>query len=270
MQADAWKMNPFLVAQKTFLIKGKLGYEAQLVNSVITASGVIEGRPRYEHIGPWENILGKNTWNKNAEEGLAVRVIAKMKYNGEELDHVCYLVSAKVRNSPLWETQPQMQLEYLAIKQWVRRHAPDVLLGVYTEDELPRADLIPVSPIPTGPSKTEALGDFLADGDEEDNIVVEPEVEVIDPKPAKAKPPKKEKAKPAEKKQDTEEEYHAKLMQALGTTGIPLTTVIEYCTAKGGLKGSENLADLPKKWKDGIIADASSLKNSVNAWLDEE
>nr|WP_308736935.1 recombinase RecT [Salmonella enterica] len=35
MQAMQWGMNPYAVAQKTHLVNGVLGYEAQLVNAVI-------------------------------------------------------------------------------------------------------------------------------------------------------------------------------------------------------------------------------------------
>ena len=48
MQAAQWQMNPFAVAQKTHLINGVLGYEAQLVNAVISRSGVLASRFEYE------------------------------------------------------------------------------------------------------------------------------------------------------------------------------------------------------------------------------
>ena len=45
MQAAQWGMNPFAVAQKTHLTQGgQLGYEAQLVNAVITSNGPFDGR----------------------------------------------------------------------------------------------------------------------------------------------------------------------------------------------------------------------------------
>lgn len=46
------------------------------------------------------------------------------------------MAQAGVRNSPLWEQDPRQQLAYLCVKRWARLHAPDVLLGVYTPDEL--------------------------------------------------------------------------------------------------------------------------------------
>ena len=51
-------MNPFAVAQKTHVVNGSLGYEAQLVNAVVQASGAIDGRFHYA------NTAAKaRTWN---------------------------------------------------------------------------------------------------------------------------------------------------------------------------------------------------------------
>lgn len=41
-----------------------------------------------------------------------------------------------VRNSPLWAADPRQQLAYLAAKRFSRLHFPDVIMGVYTPDEL--------------------------------------------------------------------------------------------------------------------------------------
>ena len=58
MQAAEWGMNPFAVAQKTHLINGTLGYEAQLVNAVITSMSPTTGRLNYDWFGPWERVVG--------------------------------------------------------------------------------------------------------------------------------------------------------------------------------------------------------------------
>ena len=44
MQAARWGMDPFAVAQKTHIVNGALGYEAQLVHAVLQTSGAINGR----------------------------------------------------------------------------------------------------------------------------------------------------------------------------------------------------------------------------------
>ena len=51
MQAMSWGMNPFAVAQKTHIVSGRLGYEAQLVNAVVQQSNAIRGAFSYEFKG---------------------------------------------------------------------------------------------------------------------------------------------------------------------------------------------------------------------------
>lgn len=140
MQAAAWGMNPYTVAQKTHIVSGKLGYEAQLVNSVISSSTAIQGRFKYEVVGDWSKIAKKN-WLPAEENGLGVRVGAVL--HGEEevtWGDVVYLAPVAIRNSPLWKTNPLQQLKYLALKYWARIYTPDVIMGVYTRDELVNLD----------------------------------------------------------------------------------------------------------------------------------
>lgn len=152
MQSMQWGMNPFAVAQKTHLVSGTLGYEAQLVNAVITARAPVTGRMNYEWFGDWDRIAGRfkevpaknnpdekrivRDWTIADEEGLGVRVWATFKGEVEPRELRLLLSQAGVRNSPLWGQDPKQQLAYLAIKRWSRLYCPDVILGVYTPDEL--------------------------------------------------------------------------------------------------------------------------------------
>ncbi|MCG3944378.1 recombinase RecT, partial [Escherichia coli] len=153
MQAAQWGMNPFAVAQKTHVVSGTLGYEAQLVNAVISTMSPTKDRINYEWFGPWERVIGKFVektskngnpyiapgWTLKDEEGCGVRVWATMK--GEDQPRVLELMlsQAQVRNSTLWASDPKQQLAYLATKRWSRLHCPDVIMGVYTPDELQEA-----------------------------------------------------------------------------------------------------------------------------------
>lgn len=149
MQSMQWRMNPFAVAQKTHLVNGTLGYEAQLVNAVITSLAPTEGRLAFEWYGPWEKVIGKFTIKKNDkgeyrvpgwaladEDGCGVRVSATLKGESEPRVLELLLAQARTRNSTLWADDPKQQLAYLAIKRWSRLYTPDVILGVYTPDEL--------------------------------------------------------------------------------------------------------------------------------------
>jgi hypothetical protein len=150
MQAATWNMNPFAVAQKTFLVgdSGTLGYEAQLVSAVINNSGAVKDRFHFEWYGPWERVIGKFTvkrsekgeyrvpgWSMADEEGCGIRVWATIKGETEPRELSLLLAQARVRNSTLWADDPKQQLAYLAQKRWARLYAPDVILGVYTPDE---------------------------------------------------------------------------------------------------------------------------------------
>lgn len=128
MQAAQWGMNPFAVAQKTHLVNGTLGYEAQLVNAVISSSRAIQGRFKYEYGGDWTKQNSPDAW---------VRVGAVL--SGEQeitWGEPVFLHTITTRNSPLWKSNPKQQAAYLAVKYWARLYCPDVILGVYTPDEL--------------------------------------------------------------------------------------------------------------------------------------
>ncbi|HGH3389029.1 TPA: recombinase RecT [Citrobacter freundii] len=143
MQAMQWGMNPYAVAQKTHVVNGLLGYEAQLVNAVISSSSAIVGRFHYEYGGDWEKIAGKK--DGRDESGLFVRVGAVLRGETDiTWGEPVYLADITTRNSPLWKTAPKQQLAYLAMKYWARLYCPEVILGVYTPDELeePREKVI--------------------------------------------------------------------------------------------------------------------------------
>ncbi|MFK8312977.1 RecT family recombinase [Escherichia coli] len=147
MQAAQWGMNPFAVAQKTHVVNGALGYEAQLVNAVVSSSNLLATRLNYRWDGDWSKVNGKTDKSPN----LTVTVWATIKGEEEPRTLTISMAQAGVRNSPLWEQDPRQQLAYLCTKRWARLHAPDVLLGVYTPDELaevtprPERDVTPVN-----------------------------------------------------------------------------------------------------------------------------
>ncbi|MER3824117.1 recombinase RecT [Klebsiella pneumoniae] len=135
MQAAQWGMNPFAVAQKTHVVNGTLGYEAQLVNAVVSSSNLLATRLNYKWDGDWSKVSGKT----DKSPSLTVTVCATLKGESEPRTLTISMAQAGVRNSPLWEQDPRQQLAYLCVKRWARLHAPDVLLGVYTPDELQEA-----------------------------------------------------------------------------------------------------------------------------------
>jgi hypothetical protein len=123
LQAMRWGMDPFAVAQKTHVVSGRLGYEAQLVNAVVQSSGAIKGSFHYEYEGKDPNIA--------CRVGAVLRGETEITW-GEWLS----AASVTTKNSPLWKTNPRQQMGYLQVKNWARLYAPGAILGVYSTDEL--------------------------------------------------------------------------------------------------------------------------------------
>lgn len=152
MQAHQWGMSPFIVAQKTYLINGIMGYESQLVNAVITSSGAINGRFNYEY--------------KEDKGSLECRVGAVL--NGDETitwGEWLAINTVTTKNSPLWKTNPKQQLAYLQVKNWARLYCPSAIMGVYTNDELQQVspeefDVVPL-PIYTLDQAKEKLATWV-------------------------------------------------------------------------------------------------------------
>lgn len=129
IQAVEWKLSPFAVANKSYLVNDRLGYESQLIQAVVLQRAPIRGRFKVEFDG----------------EGAKRRCTVSATLKGGEhkdglIDHVSYtspeIGRIPVQNSPLWKNDPDQQLFYYAGRALCRRHFPDVLLGIYTPEEL--------------------------------------------------------------------------------------------------------------------------------------
>ena len=123
LQSMLWGMNPIAVAQKTHLVNGTLGYEAQLVAAVINTSGVVRDRFNFEWFGDWSKIVGRfkevesrskqgddgkpkkyivPAWQQADEQGLGVRVWATIKGETQPRTLELLMTQARTRNSTLW------------------------------------------------------------------------------------------------------------------------------------------------------------------------
>ncbi|WDQ09610.1 recombinase RecT [Klebsiella michiganensis] len=123
MQAARWGMDPYVVGQKTHVINGTLGYEAQLVSAVLTATGAIRGRFHYEYRGEKDLM--------ECRVGAIISGEKDITWN----EWLC-VSEVTIKNSPLWKSNPKQQIGYLQVKYWARAYTPWAILGVYTPDEL--------------------------------------------------------------------------------------------------------------------------------------
>lgn len=128
-QAMRWGMDPYAVANKSYYTNDTLCYESQLVNAVINTSGQLLGRLSIAYSGDTKGGKGHET--------LVCRVTGRVRGAPDEdkvLDQPLNTIA--IRNSPLWNVNPKLQLAYHATRSWARLYMPEVLLGVYTNDEI--------------------------------------------------------------------------------------------------------------------------------------
>lgn len=137
-QAARWKMSPFAVAQSTSVIQGKLMYEGKLVAAVVNANGGLEERLSFDYAGEGENR----------------KITVKGKFRGEKEPRTVSVVYKDVKTAnSMWQKQPDQQLMYSGTRAWARRHAPELMLGVYAPEEFDETTLINVTPSDTDQSK---------------------------------------------------------------------------------------------------------------------
>lgn len=166
-QSMLWGMHPHAVAQKTHLVNGTLGYEAQLVISVLQESGSIIGSPHYEWRGEGEAMECRAGCIQPGKREITWGEWLMMK-------------SITTRNSPLWKTNPKQQIGYLQAKNWARLYAPGAILGVYTPDELEvlpardmgNAEVVGDTTAPVN-TRTEALKSHLGAGKKKPAITLD-------------------------------------------------------------------------------------------------
>jgi hypothetical protein len=122
LQAMRWEMDPFVVASKSYNVKDLIAYEAQLIAALVHTRAPIKRRPDYEFSGKGPD--------------LRCTVSVEMLDGTTKVYQSPRVGDIKTKNSPLWVADTEQQLGYFSIRSWARRHTPEVLLGVYTPDEL--------------------------------------------------------------------------------------------------------------------------------------
>ena len=123
IQSYEWNMNPLAVANKSYVVNDRIGYEAALYHSVVVRRAPITGRIKMDFIGDGTKRRCK-VWAE-LSDGTGI-----VDYLSPEIGTI------KTKNSPLWTADPDQQLFYYSVRAFARRHFPDVMMGVYTVDEL--------------------------------------------------------------------------------------------------------------------------------------
>lgn len=120
-QAFRWRMDPFAIAQHTFVLSGKLGYEGKLVAAVVNSNRRMARALDYAYSG----------------EGQERKVVVTGRLRGEDKDRT---IEGKAKDwatsNEQWKKNPDQMLAYRGAREWARRHVPEALLGVSSDDEV--------------------------------------------------------------------------------------------------------------------------------------
>lgn len=172
MQALRWEMDPFAVCQKAYVTKDKSGneriaYEAQLISAVINTRAPLKGRLKITYDG----------------EGEARRCKVSGLFRGETEPHE--LVTPRisqigVKNSPLWKSDPDQQLAYYGQRAWGRRYCPEVIMGVYSPEEISTIVLGPSEFSENNPAPRVSLAATMQDDYQPTNEPHDPETGEIE------------------------------------------------------------------------------------------
>jgi hypothetical protein len=178
----AMRMNldPMMVMQKTYIIQGKPGMEAQLMIALVNARGPFTGPIQWEFSGEGESrqctafathkVTGERcefplTWKMVKAEGWAAKTGSK------------------------WMTIPDLMFRYRSATYLARLYCPEVLMGLATVDELKDVDaeVIDVTPTPATPQtpQTEKIKEKLKRGKKEDAPKAAGEAKPENPTPTK-------------------------------------------------------------------------------------
>lgn len=116
-------LDPYAVAAKSYVVSDKLAYEAQFWHACLTQSGIMSRRLRERYTGEGGGRQCEITgWIKGEEEPF---VLTSPRFD-----------AITPKNSPLWKSNPDLQLYYWTVRNWSRKYCPEVMLGLYTADEL--------------------------------------------------------------------------------------------------------------------------------------
>lgn len=133
MQAGRLGMDPFALSLKAYEVNGSIAYEGQAIMAIIYASGALKGRLKFTIEGDGDDRV--------------IHVYGRMKDDPDEKPYKSppLKVLRDGGRSPLWAKDPEQQMRYYGARAWARAHCPDVIMGVYSVDEMEDAAMINVT-----------------------------------------------------------------------------------------------------------------------------
>ena len=127
-QAQRWNMSPFAVIDCASVVHGRLMWEGKLVAAVIDSLAGVRLAYDYSGSGEDRKVIVSGTFADETEPRTIEGTVKDWKTTG--------------KGSP-WDkvSQRDQMLASRGARQWARRYAPAVMLGVYSPDEFDTSEL---------------------------------------------------------------------------------------------------------------------------------
>ena len=171
-QAFRWRMDPFAVAQHTYVLSGKLGYEGKLIAAVVNASGKLQGSLDYQYSGVGDQrqvtVLGKLIGD--VAPRAVVGTVGGWKTSNEQ-----------------WKKNTDQMLAYRGAREWARRYMPEAVLGIHADDDLAAPSSVTmrdITPPSTPLAAVSAAMDALLDATEQEADNIAPAASDAEPSPS--------------------------------------------------------------------------------------
>lgn len=146
-QAFRWSLDPLAVAQSTYVVSGKYGYEGKLIAALVNTSGRTRGPLSYAYSG----------------EGGKRRVVVSAQLNSEDSPReISGTVDEWATANEKWRKSPDAMLRYRGAREWARAHMPEIILGIQAEDEIEAAPIV-MGGMSAGAAAVAALGSYGPD-----------------------------------------------------------------------------------------------------------
>lgn len=120
-QSIRWGFDPFAVAPETYEVGGKLGFQGKLIAAVINARAGLAEKLSY-------------TFNDKKGDELEITVSGRFETEIEPRTVTVSVKEARTTNQ-IWTKDPYQKLVYTGATKWARRHKPEIVLGVITDDD---------------------------------------------------------------------------------------------------------------------------------------
>jgi hypothetical protein len=249
IQAIEWKMSPYAVANKSYVVNDRIAYESQLIHAVIEQRAPLKGRLRNSYSGEGDSRKCKVWAHIEGEDEPLI-------FQSAEFGRI------QPKNSPLWKTKPDLQLFYNASRDWARMYFPDVIMGVYSDDELAAA---------TAPKTTVSLQAAIDAAEPSAGPLMPPEPKRIASKVVSSDPPAPESSQAPKDLPASEPVQPAGGDEGAGTSDLALEAFADegaqdWTTFAASLAkvAAESGADaiVPDTLKKLKVGDAGSAKRS--------